>query len=125
MSETKSMTFPPARSPFFLHESEWQYQTDFASFTQNVFLLSDECDGKGQVPLSAVWFTRTSFTWYRARTSAIATRPLIALKSRNGRFSAIAPPLYQRLLITVRMEAETGRRRNMPSTECQAPPGGW
>src|ERR1039457_6348035 len=95
MSETKSMTFPPARWPFFLHESEWQYQTDFASCTKNVFLLPDEWDGKGQFPLSDVWFTRTRFTWYRARTSAIATRALIALKSRNGRFSAIAPPFIK------------------------------
>ena len=47
MSATKSMTFPPPRWPFFLHESEWQYQTDFVSFTKNVFLLPDECDGRG------------------------------------------------------------------------------
>src|SRR5580658_6496761 len=93
MAAMKSMTFPPARLPFFLHESEWQYQTDFATFTKNVFLLPDECDGKGQVPLSAAWFTRTRLTRYRARTSAIETRRLISLKSRNGRFSAIAPPL--------------------------------
>ena len=58
MSATKSMTFPPARWPFFLHESEWQYHTDFDSFTKNVFLLPDECVGKGQVPLSDVWFMR-------------------------------------------------------------------
>ena len=58
MSATKSMRFPPARSPFFLHESEWQYHTDFDSFTKNVFLLPDECVGKGQVPLSDVWFMR-------------------------------------------------------------------
>src|ERR1035441_7039700 len=87
MSETKSMTFPPARLPFFLHESEWQYQTDLGSFTKNVFLLPDECDGNGQFPLSDTWFTRTRSTLYRVRTSAMATRSLIALKSRNGRLS--------------------------------------
>src|ERR1700689_1995245 len=95
MAETKSMTFPPARWPFFLHESEWQYQTDFATFTKNVFLLPDECDGKGQVPLSAVWCTRARLTWYRARMSAVETRCLISLTSRTGRFSAIAPPFIK------------------------------
>src|SRR5580658_3382862 len=92
MTATKSIIFPPARWPFFLQESEWQYQTDFASFTKNVFLLPDECVGRGQVLLTDAWFTRTRVTRYRARTSAIATRPLIALKSRNGRSSGIAPP---------------------------------
>src|ERR1035438_8927040 len=106
MSPTKSMTVPPARLPFFLHESEWQYQTDFASFTKNVFLLPDECAGKGQFPLSDTWFTRTRFTWYRARTSVIATRPLIALKSTNGRYSAIAPPFKRAT------PNDTDRRRN-------------
>src|SRR5262249_3547073 len=51
MTETKSITLPPARCPFFLHESEWQYHTDFASFTKNVFLLPDVCVGRGHMPL--------------------------------------------------------------------------
>jgi len=37
MAATKSITFPPARWPFFLQESEWQYQTDFALFKKKVF----------------------------------------------------------------------------------------
>jgi hypothetical protein len=31
IAATKSITLPPARRPFFLQESEWQYHADFAS----------------------------------------------------------------------------------------------